>query len=314
MQVTASTDAGGKRGAQTGGLEVALLPDRALVRVSGPEARSLLQGLVTQDLDVLDHHPAAFAALLSPQGKILFDFFVVRSPEGLLLETARDKAADLMKRLTLYRLRAKVTFEAASDLAVHVVWGDGALPPGGADMVLYLDPRLAALGQRAIVPASTAQAWSAQVGTPAPADAWQAHRVRLGVPEGGRDFAFGDAFPHEADMDQLAGVSFRKGCYVGQEVVSRMQHRGTARKRFVQVTGDDMLAPGTAITAGGASIGAVTSVADKMGIALLRLDRAAEAKAKGEPLMAGAVTLDVIKPAWATFDLTPPPREASHDL
>jgi len=307
MQGTASTEGG----AASGG-KIAPLPDRSVVRVSGPDALTLLQGLVTQDLALLDTQPAAFAALLSPQGKILFDFFVVRAGDDLLLDVAREKAAELIKRLTLYRLRAKVTFEAASDLAVFAAWG-GAPPVAPAGGLVFPDPRLAALGYRALVLATAGADWATSVAQPVAAEAWHAHRIGLGIPEGGHDFAYGDAFPHETDMDQLAGVSFTKGCYVGQEVVSRMQHRGTARKRFVQVTGTSGLAAG-AIMAGAANIGSVTSVDGAHGLALVRLDRAAEAKAKGEPITAAGIAIDIVKPAWATFDLVPPPREVAHDL
>lgn len=308
MQGTASIDGGaGSSGS------IAPLPDRGVVRVAGPDAHALLQGLVTQDLDLLQSQPAAFTALLSPQGKILFDFFVVRHGDHLLLDAAREKIPDLIKRLTLYRLRAKVTFEAAADMAVFALWG-GAAPAAPPDGVVFADPRLEALGARALVPASEAARWAASVAQSAAPEAWHAHRVALGVPEGGHDFAYGEAFPHEADMDQLAGVSFSKGCYVGQEVVSRMQHRGTARKRFVQVTGTGPLAAGATVMAGAANIGGVTSVDGARGLALVRLDRAAEAKAKGEPLQAGSVAIEIVKPAWATFDLVPPPREATHDL
>lgn len=308
MQGTASPEGGPASGGR-----IAPLPDRSVVRVTGPDSVTLLQSLVTQDLGLLDTHTAAFAALLSPQGKILFDFFVVRAGDGLLLDVAREKAADLIKRLTLYRLRAKVTFEAAADLAVFAGW-DGAVPAAPSAGVVFADPRLAALGYRALLPAASGDAWAASVAQSVAVSAWHAHRVAVGVPEGGHDFAYGDAFPHETDMDQLAGVSFTKGCYVGQEVVSRMQHRGTARKRFVQVTGASPLSAGTAIMAGAANIGSVTSVEGTRGLALVRLDRAAEAKAKGEPITAGGIAIEIVKPAWATFDLVPPPREASHDL
>ena len=308
MQGTASTE--GTTGTKA---RVVALADRGVVRVAGPEARSLLQGLVTQDLDRLDTHAAVYAGLLSPQGKILFDFFVVRAGEDLLLDVARDRVADLIKRLTLYRLRAKVTFADAADLAVFAIWG-GAVPPAPAGGVLFTDPRLPAMGARAIVPATAAEAWQASIAEASSFEAWHTHRVGLGVPEGGRDFAFGDTFPHEADMDQLAGVSFSKGCYVGQEVVSRMQHRGLARKRFVQVTAAAPLNTGAAITAGAASIGSIASVAGAQALALLRLDRAAQAKDKGETLKAGDIAIEILKPAWATFELVPPEREASHDL
>jgi len=313
MQTTASPPGPAHDTTAAHGLKVAPLEDRSIVRVGGPDAQHLLQGLVTQDLDLLDRQTAVYAGLLSPQGKILFDFFVVRAGEGLLLDVASPKSAELIKRLTLYRLRAKVTFAVADELAVLAVWGEGVLP-AAPEAVIYPDPRLAALGWRVILPVARVADWTNPGVAPDMIEAWHAHRIALGVPEGGRDFPFGDTFPHEADMDQLAGVSFSKGCYVGQEVVSRMQHRGTARKRFVQVTGLGTLTSGTAIVAGTASIGSIASVDGTRGLALLRLDRAAEAKAKGEALRAGDVAIEVVKPAWATFDLTPPAREASHDL
>lgn len=297
----------------TTGARIARLPDRGVVRIEGPDAVTLLQGLVTQDLGLLQSQAAAYAGLLTPQGKVLFDFFIVRAGDGLLLDVAAAKEADLIKRLTLYRLRAKVTFAQAADLVVLALW-DGAepVPPEGG--LVFADPRLPGLGWRVIVPAAQAGTWSAASGRVVDIAEWHAHRVTLGVPEGGHDFVYGDAFPHEADMDQLAGVSFSKGCYVGQEVVSRMQHRGTARKRLVQVTGAGPLVAGAAITAGTANIGSITSVAGAHGLALVRLDRAADLKAKGEALMADGIAIELVKPAWATFDLVPPAREATHDL
>lgn len=313
MQGTASTEGEAIAGGSAPLVRVVARQDRGVVRLQGPDAVSLLQGLVTQDLALLTAQPALYAALLSPQGKILFDFFIVRGGEAVLLDVASEKAAELIKRLTLYRLRAKVTFEEARDLAVLALWG-GPTPPAPSRGVVVPDPRLPALGCRAYVPAAQASAWAASVGQPVDVAQWHAHRVGLGVPEGGYDFAFGDAFPHEADMDQLAGVSFSKGCYVGQEVVSRMQHRGTARKRFVQVTASTPLVTGSAIMAGAATIGSIASVAGMHGLALVRLDRASEAKAKGETLHAGDIAIEIVKPAWASFDLVPPPREAAHDL
>jgi tRNA-modifying protein YgfZ len=280
---------------------LALLRDRGLVRVAGPDARKLLNGLVTNDLDKLDAQSAIHAGLLTPQGKILFDFFVVKAGgDALLLDIARASAEALIKRLTMYKLRAAVTIEAApADLVVGAMWGDAARVPAG--VIAYPDPRLAAMGQRFIAPAGRVSEIPASQADDA---AYHAHRIMLGVPEGGLDYAFADAFPHEALFDQLHGVDFDKGCYVGQEVVSRMEHRGTARNRIVTVEAVSNLTAAAAVTAGDASLGHVGSVAGHAGLALIRLDRAHEATQKGHAIVSGDVALKLRKPDWATFDMT----------
>jgi tRNA-modifying protein YgfZ len=280
---------------------LAHLADRGLVRVAGPDARKLLNGLVTNDLDKLDAQPAIHAGLLTPQGKILFDFFVVKAGgDVLLLDVAQMSVEALVKRLTMYKLRAAVTIEATpADLVVGAMWGEAARVPAG--VIAYADPRLAALGQRFIAPAGRVGEIPATAADPS---AYHSHRIALGVPEGGLDYAFGDTFPHEALFDQLHGVDFEKGCYVGQEVVSRMEHRGTARNRIVPVEGAGNLTAAAAVTAGAANLGSVGSVAGRSGLALIRLDRAHEATQKGDAIIAGDVTLTLRKPDWATFDMT----------
>lgn len=286
-------------------MNVALLGDRGVVRVAGADAAKLLQGLITADLDQLDKQPAIFSGLLTPQGKILFDFLVVRTDEGFLLETRREKAADLAKRLTFYKLRADVAIaDVSNDTSVAALWG-GPAPAIEPPVVSYQDPRLADLGWRAIAPASFD--WSSIGATVVNAEAYHAHRIALGVPEGGRDYVLGDTFPHEALFDQLGGVSFEKGCYIGQEVVSRMQHRSSARKRVVPLDGAEPLQPGADVKAGEAVIGAVGSVADKRGLALVRLDRVGEALGKGQPIAAGGVPVTVNLPPWVRFGI--PTRE-----
>ena len=280
-------------------LKVAPLADRGVVRVTGADAAKLLQGLVTVDLDRLERQPAVFSGLLTPQGKILFDFFIVKTDEGFLLETARDKAPDLAKRLNFYKLRANVAVaDVSADYAVAALWG-GPEPRHDPAVIAYPDPRLPDLGWRAIA--------SARMGLASAVDAteadYHAHRVRLGMPEGGRDYALGDSFPHEALFDQIGGVDFDKGCYVGQEVVSRMQHRGTARKRVVPVVGQADLATGAPIKTGESVIGSVGSVAGTRGLALLRLDRVGEALAKGLPITAGDVPVAVDLPGWVRFTI-----------
>jgi len=278
----------------TSQMKIAVLPDRGVVSVSGPDALKLLQGLVTNDVAQLDAAPAMHAGLLSPQGKILFDFFVVRTRDGALLEVARDRAADLVKRLKLYKLRADVSIADVSDAhAVLAIFGPGARFDGPR---AYPDPRLPALGWRAIVAAGDPVDASAGVAE------YHQERIALGVPEGGHDYAFGDAFPHEALFDQLNGVSFTKGCYVGQEIVSRMEHRGTARSRVVPVVAaGGALISSTPVHAGDIEIGTVGSVAGNRGLALIRLDRAADFTAKGVALKAGQAGITLAVPDWASF-------------
>jgi hypothetical protein len=272
-------------------MPVALLPDRALVTVTGPDAAALLQGVLTCNVETLQAGEARLGALLTPQGKILFDFLVSRIPEGFRFDVQADRAADLAKRLTLYRLRAQVTIAADPTVAVAAAWAGAA--PVAAEPVA--DSRHVDLGARLYAEAGAFSADAAE------AD-YHAHRIALGIPEGGRDYAFGDAFPHEALMDQLGGIDFKKGCYVGQEVVSRMQHRGTARTRILMAAyPDGAAAPGTEITASGKVIGTTGSVAGTRGLAMVRLDRLGDALAAGTGPRAGAHPVVLDRPPYATF-------------
>ena len=289
------------------GAKIAVLADRGVVGVTGADAVKLLQGIITNDMDLLSAQPAIHAALLTPQGKILFDFFVVKAPDGFWLEAAADKTADLAKRLTLYRLRAKVDInDRSAEYRVFALWGGAPEALAGAAGTQFPDPRLAALGRRGLTRTQLAPDFTAAIrALEVPAQDYHAHRIALGVPEGGKDYTFGDAFPHDADLDQLHSVSFAKGCFVGQEVVSRMQNRSHVRKRIVAIVGDAPLLAGAAITAGPAVIGTVGSVAGSDALALVRLDRAAEAAAKGTRLMADGVAIALRKPDWANFELAP---------
>ena len=262
-----------------------LLDDRGVIEVRGPDAGKFLHGLVTNDILGLAPGEARFAALLSPQGKILFDFIVFASaPEQYFLDCPRALADDLQKRLNLYKLRAKVDLANRSDaLAVIAFEGAGA-PAGETTLASAADPR-ADFGGRAIVVRGAVSA------TGDHAD-YEARRIRLGLPMGGLDFAYGDAFPHEADMDLFNGLDFGKGCYVGQEVVSRMKHRGAIRTRVVRyrTTGEAPPA-GAPIRAGETEIGVTGSHAGNEGLALARLDRLAEALASGDTPTAAGVAL-----------------------
>ena len=286
-------------------MKAVLLADRGVVKVAGEGARNFLHGLVTADILELKPGTARFCALLTPQGKIIADFLAVEAPAadggGFFLDVSRDLAGPLVNKLNLYKLRAKLVAEDLSaTLGVLAAWpGEGTTRYG----LSYADPRLPALGLRIMLPPHLAAAAAAELGAAvAEPDEYEAHRIALGVPRGGADYAYGGAFPHEADMDQLGGVDFTKGCYVGQEVVSRMEHRGIARTRAVPVAYEGA-APelGVAVTAGGHTLGTMGSAASGRGIALLRLDRVAEALARGEPILAGERPIRLVKPDWARF-------------
>jgi len=290
-------------------MKSALLPDRGVVKVVGDDARKFLHGLVTADVLDLKPGEARFCALLTPQGKIIVDFLLTEAPAsnggGFFLDVERNQIAALVAKLNLYKLRAKVIAEDLSDvLGVFAAWNGGSAQDLGEAIGLhYKDPRLPALGLRVMLPPHRAAAAAAALGAElVDAGAYEAHRIALGIPRGGLDYGYGDAFPHEADLDQLGGVDFQKGCYVGQEVVSRMEHRGTARTRAVPVRYDGAApASGTQIVAGDRALGTMGSAAAGRGIASLRLDRVADALAGGETLTAGGVPIRPMKPEWARF-------------
>jgi folate-binding protein YgfZ len=230
---------------------------------------------------------------LSPQGKILFDMLVVRAPgddgPSFLLDCPVAQVAELARRLGFYKLRAKVTVaDVTRDLGVVASWGEEREFAAGA--IVYDDPRASGLGWRAILPRARAEAvGAAHVGE------YDALRIGLAVPKGGVDFAYGDAFPHDANLDSLQGVDFGKGCYVGQEVVSRMKHRGTARKRIARVkVAAEPPPPGTPVLDGGLMIGTLGSSAGREALAMLRLDRIEDAKVAGRGLSAGGVGVAVV--------------------
>jgi tRNA-modifying protein YgfZ len=272
-----------------------LLTDRGVIKVAGGDAADFLQKVVTANMLGIAAGEARFTALLTPQGKLMFDFFVVPLPDGaeagFYFDCVKDQAPDLAKRINFLKLRAKITVEDQSEgLGVAAFWNEPV--PAGFPGTVYGDPRAAALGSRVIAP----HAALAEIATPNE-EAYEAHRIALGVARGGRDFRYGETFPHDVNLDFLHGVDFKKGCYIGQEVVSRVHFRKSARKRIVRIRFDGPApAVGTEIVAGGMTIGEIGSVAGRDGLASARIDRIQDAKTAGLAFKAGETTLEIIVP------------------
>ncbi|MGH1418440.1 MAG: YgfZ/GcvT domain-containing protein [Hyphomicrobiaceae bacterium] len=293
--------------------QTTLLSDRGVLLISGSDAAAFLQNIITSDLDNVTAGQAIYSALLTPQGKILFDFFLIPAGEAFLIDAPASEIPALLKRLAMYRLRSDVEIaDVSKAFVIEATWA-GMRPTQDLEPILYQDPRHRDLGQRAIVTRAQQEAGETDGAKEDPnlifnatLQAYDAHRIDLGIPQGGKDFKFGDVFPHDALLDQLHGVSFAKGCYVGQEVVSRMHHRATARKRIIRVVAANNASlpeAGTEITAGAAKIGKLGSSHASSGLALVRLDRAKEAIEAGTPIQAGDVVLDIHIPDWANFSL-----------
>ena len=268
--------------------KVALLTDRAAIALAGEDAGNFLQGLITNDIEKATDGHALYAALLTPQGKILFDFIVAKDGERYLLDCAAERADELAKRLGFYRLRAKVEI-ARTDLGVAAIWGDGPLKNTG---IVFTDPRLPALGQRVIAPSVELPTANATL-----AD-YHSHRISLGVPDSA-DLPPDSMFALDAGFEELHGVSFTKGCFIGQEVTARMKHRTTARRRMLIAEGNTPLpAPGTPLIAQGADIGALATAQGTRGLALVRLDRLADAETARAPMTANGTTVILRRPDW----------------
>ena len=267
-------------------LHFAELKSRALIDVRGSDWRHFLQGLISNDVERLEPGAIRFAALLTPQGRLLFDMFVIGGDDGCRLDVQTAQRDALVQRLLIYRLRAKVEI-AAADARICALWGDGPAAPGWTP-----DPRLPQLGWRGI-----------DLDPPAGAEitdetAYGAHRLMLGAPDPGRDCQPDKTYPIEANFDLLNGIDFKKGCYVGQETTSRMKRRGGIRSRMLPILFDGP-APlaGTEVMAGPLRAGEALSGQDGRAMALLRLDRIKDAalEVDGRPAR-------VEFPAWMDHD------------
>ncbi len=269
------------------------LKDRTVILVSGPEAGHFLQNILTTDLDRLAAGEARPGALLTPQGKILFDFLISRAGDNAFrLDCRSDVADDFVRRLMLYRLRARADISKQEQALVSVEWeteSNGSQSDSGS----VIDTRFADWTVR--------RRYGEPAGSGEIAD-WVRLRIGAGIAESGSDYQLGDAFPHDVLLDQTGGVGFQKGCYVGQEVVSRMQHRGTARRRVLLVSADEALpGPGTELTADGRGVGTLGSGVGRHGLAIARIDRVKAAMDEGKPIHAGDVVVTLSIPGWASF-------------
>ncbi|HEX5079674.1 MAG TPA: hypothetical protein VFV80_11035 [Geminicoccaceae bacterium] len=292
-----------------------ILAERGVVALRGEDVRRLLQGVISSDIERVTPESASYGALLTPQGKYLFDFVILQLGDALLLDTERARIADLTRRLLMYRLRAKVEIEDVSEaFAIGALLGDGlaarlGLPerPGAArtvhDGVAMLDPRLLELGARAVLPRGQAAASLEAMGfAPLPPAAYEQARLALGVPDGSRDLVVDRSTLLESGFEELRGVDFTKGCFVGQELTARMKYRGLVRKRLMPVAfAGPAPGAGTPIRLDGKDAGEMRSAHDGRGIALLRLEQVARAAADGVPLLADATEVIPRKPGWAKF-------------
>ena len=300
-------------------LSYAILGGRGLVAVSGPDARPFLQGIISQDIDRVGPASAAYGALLTPQGKFLHDFLIVELDGALVLDCEAARADDLVTRLGRYKLRSRVEIALATDrFEVATLWGEGApaalgLPaePGAARAfaggIAFVDPRIADLGVRAILPAGAGAAVLADAGF-APADfaAWDAHRLRLAVPDGSRDMVPERSLLLECNLDLLNGISWEKGCFVGQELTARTHYRGLVKRRLTPVMIDGPTPPpGTPVIAGGDEVGKMYSALGGRGLAVIRI--AALDLVEDGALTAGDARLTPVSAPWAERAREPQP-------
>lgn len=267
--------------------DMRLLPDRAAIAVKGPDAAEFLQGLITQSAAATDGGRLAFGALLTPQGKIIFDFLFSHAGDGFVFDCAAASADAFVKRLTLYRLRAQVEIARRDDLGVfRAAEGSEGL----------IDPRRTELGRRLIAP-------RAEVNAEDDAGAYDARRIAQGVPEFGKDYAGEEMFLTDVNADALAGVDYKKGCFVGQEVSSRMKRKGEIRRRTLIARFDG--APpekGAEVKAGESTLGEILSGVDGAALALIRLDRLVAARLAGSEIMAAGRALRLEVPAYLEAD------------
>lgn len=293
----------------------ARLDGRGVVTVGGKDRREFLQGLISNDVERVSEDRAIWAALLTPQGKYLHDFFVTEIGEQLLLDCEKDRLMDLGQRLHRYKLRADVELGIGETYAVYALLGQEAskalnLPgePGAArslgEGIVYTDPRLRDAGSRALLPAGQAEDTLSALGFSAAEPArYDALRLELGLSDGSRDLVIEKSTLLESNFDELHGVDWDKGCYMGQELTARTKYRGLVRKRLMPVRIDGPIPElGTPVMAGEVEIGEMRSGLNSRGLALIRLERLAKADAGDAGFIAGDARVFPEKPSWAEYE------------
>ena len=288
-----------------------VLDDRGVLAVSGPDHRNFLQGLVSNDVEKVGPERALYAALLTAQGKYLHDFMMAEVDGVIWLDAEAAHLADLKRRLSVYRLRARAALDEKPHLAVAAIFGDGALAATGLSNdpgatrpfgsgVIFVDPRLAALGARCILPRADIRQALQEAGLfEAGFPTYDRMRLALGIPDGSRDLTPEKSILLEAGFDELNGVDWLKGCYIGQELTARTKYRGLVKRRLMPVEVDGPTpAPGTMVTADGREVGEMRSSRDELGLALLRIKPIVE----GTPLKAGDATVIAKKPGWMRLE------------
>ncbi len=290
--------------------EVTPLAHRGVLRLTGPDVRNFLQGVISNDVEKATAEQAIWAAFLTPQGKYLHDFFLVAQGNDLLLEGERDRLPDLVKRLKIYKLRAKAEIEGPlQDVVVAVVHGESSLEalglpprPGAAKAidggVGFVDPRLAEAGARLLLPANEQHSLCERLGLATGDEAtYEQRRIALGLPDGSRDMQVDKAILLECGFDELGGVDWDKGCYMGQELTARTKYRGLIKKRLLPLTFDGKPpAPGAKVMVGEKEVGDLRSTAGNLGIALLRLEHVAGGESA--TLDVDGVTAHAEPPTW----------------
>ena len=288
-----------------------VLDDRGLLTVAGEDRQNFLQGLISNDVTKVTPERAIYASLLTAQGRFLHDFFIAEVDGALCLDAEAARLDDLRRRLSLYRLRSKVTIAPAADRVVVALFGEqtcGALrlpPEAGrtkafAGGVVFVDPRLAGLGARAIVPRANLDQIGAAGFAPVARADYERLRLALGVPDGSRDLPVEKALLLENGFDELHGVDWNKGCYVGQEVTARMKYRSLVRKQLMPIRIEgEAPPPGTPVLLDGEEAGEMRSALADRGLALLRLDAVERADRERRRLTAGNASIVPFKPAWA---------------
>lgn len=292
--------------------KVVVLDRRGVIRLAGADGRQFLQGLISGDMNKVSPSRTIYAALLTPQGKYLHDFFVAALGDAFLVDCERARIDDLVTRLGRYRMRARISIEDVSaDFLVAAFIGDGAArrfahgdEPGATRAdgggCIFVDPRLAALGARAILPRDGGADFLISQGAASGGfEDYDRHRMALGVPDGGTDIEVEKSFLVECNLDFLNGIDFRKGCFVGQELTARTKHRGAVRKRLMPVRLEGPApAPGTPVMAAGKQIGTMRTSAGNHGLALLRLEHLEHAQAAGDGFSAADTVVVPEKPEW----------------